>query len=142
MKLLHAVLFSALATTALATNIVIGYPPANKKIHAGQNLTVQVIQPGGIQGPIVVGLAVGIYTCGQEPCPPPSRSLGSPLYYGPYYPVQHRTKPFVFPYENFTVVVPSYVTKGRAQLNVALAGLFGADDIPSWEMVNQTLIVV
>ena len=45
MKLLSFVLFSILAAIALAQGIVIGYPPANKEIHPGQKLVVQVIQP-------------------------------------------------------------------------------------------------
>lgn len=45
MKLLIFTLFSTLTAIALAQGIVIGYPPANKYIHPGQNLTVQVVQP-------------------------------------------------------------------------------------------------
>ncbi|KAK2459499.1 hypothetical protein APHAL10511_008483 [Amanita phalloides] len=142
MNLLSAILFPALATIVLAESIVIGYPPANKKIHPGQKLTVQVVQPDSIEGPIVIGLAIGFSSCENGPCPPPSQSVGTAVYEGPYHPALHHTTPYTFPYENFTVVVPSYLTKGKAQLNVVLAGLFGAGDFPSWEAVNQTLIVV
>ena len=54
MKLLRFILFSTLAAVSLAQGIVIGYPPANKYIHPGQNLTVQVVQPVRIQLCIVV----------------------------------------------------------------------------------------
>jgi len=49
MKLLSVVLFATLAAFAVAQGIVIGYPPANKHIHPGQKLTVQVVQPVRIE---------------------------------------------------------------------------------------------
>jgi len=48
MKLLSVILFATLAAFAVAQGIVIGYPPANKQIHPGQKLTVQVVQPVGL----------------------------------------------------------------------------------------------
>ncbi|KAF8701706.1 hypothetical protein AX14_014465 [Amanita brunnescens Koide BX004] len=143
MKLLSLVLFSTLAAIALAQGILIGYPPANKDIHPGQHLTVQVVQPDSIEGPIIVGLAIGISSpcTTSQPCQPPSQSVGDDLYAGPFKPVLHQGQPGKF-YQNYTVQVPTFVGKGQAQLNVVLFGLFGAASFPDHEAVSTTLNVV
>jgi len=60
------------------------------------------------------------------------------LYAGPYKP-----KPHVDPghggrlYQNFTVYIPTFLSKGRAQLNVALAGFIGVGFLQS--LVNAII---
>ncbi|KAF8343367.1 hypothetical protein F5887DRAFT_1075924 [Amanita rubescens] len=142
MKLLSVILFSTLAAFAVAQGIVIRYPPANKYIHPVQNLTVQVVQPDSIIGPIIVGLAIGLEPCSAG-CQPANVSSGEiNLYVGPYKPVLHKQDPRGGFYQNFTVFIPSGIPKGKAHLNVALAGLIGASNSLIWETTSKTLNVV
>jgi len=78
-----------------------------------------------IQGPIIMGIAIGISSCSAQPCQPPIQSVGDELYAGPYKPVLHQQDPRGGFYQNFTVQIPTFLAKGKAQLNVVLAGLFG-----------------
>lgn len=139
---------------------MIGYPPANKYIHPGQNLTVQVVQPvrihlhivirnvystlsqDSIEGPIIVGLAIGISSpcTTSQPCQPPSKSVGDELYAGPYNPVLQPGQPGKF-YQNFTIQIPAVVTRGKAQLNVVLFGLFGVSFFLSLDEHHSLVLI-
>lgn len=79
-----------------------------------------------IEGPIILGLGIGISSpcTTSQPCQPPSQYMGDVLYAGPFKPVAHPGPPGGF-YQNFTVEIPTFVTKGKAQLNVILPGLIG-----------------
>ncbi|KAF8737035.1 hypothetical protein AX14_013568 [Amanita brunnescens Koide BX004] len=144
MKSFTSILFAffAFATVVFAQDVQIGYPPAGYKVKPGQHLTVEIDQPNSIQGSWNVGVAIGASTCasGNPTCLPASDGMNIVLYNGPYNPEQHTpSKPR---YQSFTVVVPSWFPKGPAQLNVAYAGLFGANAFPYFQTINQTLTVV
>ncbi|KAK2460444.1 hypothetical protein APHAL10511_007609 [Amanita phalloides] len=144
MKFFSSVLvtFFALATLVCAQDVYIGYPPAGKRVHPGEHLPVEIAQPISIQGSWNVGVAIGISSCvpdNNPPCQPASNGVGYVLYAGSYKPELHSRPPR---YQNFTVEIPTWYTKGPAQLNVAYAGLFGASAYPYFQAFNQTLVVV
>ena len=94
-------------------------------LHCRQKLMVySTLSQDSIEGPIIVGLAIGISSpcTTSQPCQPPSKSVGDELYAGPYNPVLRQPGKF---YQNFTIQIPAVVSKGKAQLNVVLFGLFG-----------------
>jgi hypothetical protein len=68
--------------------------------------------------------------------------VGDELYAGPYNPILQPGQPAKF-YQNFTVQIPAVVSKGKAQLNVVLFGLFGVsflvslDERPSLVLITS-----
>ncbi|KAM6491319.1 hypothetical protein JOM56_013558 [Amanita muscaria] len=139
-RLLNVIFVLSLAVMALAQSVEIGYPKAGKKIHPGQKLTVQIVQPDSIMGSWTLGIAIGIQSCADGPgCLPPTQVMGTVLYNGPFTPKPHPTMPY---YQNFTVTIPSGFTKGPAHLNVAYAALWGAAAYPYIQTLNETLTVV
>ncbi|KAF8638995.1 hypothetical protein AX17_001797 [Amanita inopinata Kibby_2008] len=140
MKILAIIPF-ALATAELAQSIVIGFPPPGGTIRAGRKFTIEIDQPISIQGPINVGIALGLNSCRRSPCPTPEQVMGRILFAGPFTPKPAAPGTHKPPHENFTVEVPHNFPKGPAQLNVAYFALFGAGPAPTLQLLNETLHV-
>ncbi|KAF8623297.1 hypothetical protein AX17_007469 [Amanita inopinata Kibby_2008] len=141
MRLLGVTSF-ALAVAGVAQSFLIGYPPPGAKIHTGRNFTVEIVVPNSIQGPIDVGIAIGLNPCGHNPCPGPQLAVGHVLYSGLFKARLPSSGPYKPPFENFTLEVPSTFPKGHAQLNVVYCGLFGAGPSPTLQFHNETLRVI
>ncbi|KAH0826866.1 hypothetical protein J3R83DRAFT_4404 [Lanmaoa asiatica] len=127
------------ATAVFAQGAVIGLPMAQQTVSAGDNLVVQVQRPNTLTGSEEVAVAIGLQSCPNRPCTPPSSFMGSILYNGPFDPVYH--EPYLPPYQNFTVQVPSSVATGTALIGVAHVTLIGAGLYPFLETLNQTIII-
>ena len=74
-----------------------------------------------IQGPIDVALIIGLQSCPSSPCVP--GNFGSILYNGPFDPQFHAGTQH--PYQNFSLTVPSFESKGTAVLSAVHVGLLG-----------------
>ncbi|KAJ6461078.1 hypothetical protein C8R45DRAFT_879278 [Mycena sanguinolenta] len=147
MKFLSSLALSALcAATALAQSVQIGAPAAGTTVSAGSNITVEIDRPDSLTASAEVAIVIGFLPCGgfASGCPPPSETLGTVLYNGPYdpefsAPVGGVNKP---PHQNFTVTIPSSASPGPAQLGVVHVALVGLSETPLFETLNITLNVV
>jgi len=72
-----------------------------------------------------VSVAIGIDPCSPSSCLPSNLILGRLLYSGSYNPRWDSNKPFVQPYQNFSVTVPTNIPKGWANVGVAHFALIG-----------------
>lgn len=70
-----------------------------------------------------MAVAIGIASCSSGSCHPADELMGSILYNGQFHPVYHESSQP--PYQNFTVIIPSSLASGEAQINVAHATLIG-----------------
>ncbi|KAJ5090205.1 hypothetical protein N7532_008889 [Penicillium argentinense] len=130
---------AALASVALAQNAGIGYPKEAQKLHAGDDVVVQVQRPNSLTGSTELSVAIGITSCVSSPCLSPEDTMGNILYHGDFKPSYHESS--APPYENFTVKVPSSLKNGKAQINVAHFALVGASNYPFLETLNRTVTI-
>ncbi|KAJ5441914.1 hypothetical protein N7445_004921 [Penicillium cf. griseofulvum] len=119
MKFLHSLAF---AGVALAQRAVIGLPKTGQTVARGDELIVQVQLPATASEYYEVAVAIGISDCTYG-CYDASEQLGSIVYNGPFDPVYHET--YLPPYQNFTVTVPTWLSAGTGQFNVAHFSLVG-----------------
>ena len=134
------------ATAVFAQSAFIGLPAYNQTASPGSNIIVQVQRPVGLAtlhlpperitdyalcfvsqnsltGSEEVAVVIGLQSCPDRPCTPPSGFMGTILYNGPFSPVYHET--YLPPYQNFTVQVPSSFGAGTALIGVAHVTLIG-----------------
>ncbi|KIK57586.1 hypothetical protein GYMLUDRAFT_172600 [Collybiopsis luxurians FD-317 M1] len=145
MKFAPLTLFStvlAVVSTSLAQNTVIGSPLQGASVSAGSNFTVRIDRPDTLSGSEEVAVVIGLWSCGNNPCPGPTNILGSILYNGPYKPQFSDPSDGLPPHENFTVAIPSGFTQGRAQLGVVHVALGGAGLAPFMQTMNSTVNIV
>ncbi|KAF8885679.1 hypothetical protein CPB84DRAFT_1788127 [Gymnopilus junonius] len=128
-------------TTVLSQTIAIGYPQDGASVTPGSNITVEVDRPDTLSGSQEVAVVIGINSCRNTTCIPPDEILGSILYDGGYNPQFTSNAPFKPPHQNFTVTIPSFLAKGRAQLAVFHVSLIGAGFAPFTEIKNITVNV-
>jgi hypothetical protein len=78
-----------------------------------------------------VAIVIGLQSCVSNLCAEyaPGDYLGSLLYSGPFNPQYAAGQAQLPPHQNFTVTVPSYISKGAARLSVAHWSLFGVSPI-------------
>ncbi|KAG9313272.1 hypothetical protein JVU11DRAFT_5576 [Chiua virens] len=127
------------AAAAFAQNADIGLPTYNQTVSPGDALTVQVQRPNSLTGSEEVAVVIGLQSCPNRPCTPPSDFMGSILYNGPFDPQYHEE--YLPPYQNFTVQVPSSFTTGAALVGVTHVTLIGAGLYPYLETLNQTITI-
>jgi hypothetical protein len=74
-----------------------------------------------------VAIVIGLQSCVSNLCADfaPSDYLGSLLYSGPFNPQYAAGQAQKPPHQNFTVTVPSYISKGAARVSVAHWSLIG-----------------
>ncbi|KAE8350551.1 hypothetical protein BDV28DRAFT_150835 [Aspergillus coremiiformis] len=131
---------AVLAATVSAQTVNLTVPAPGQQITAGQDLVVQIQRPTAATGSMEVAVVIGMASCAAEACWPPSSSMGSILYSGPYDP-EYRD-PMQSPFQNFTVKVPDNLAKGPAQVNVAHMTIIGASAAPFMETRNQSVVIV
>lgn len=112
-----------LVGVALAQTAQIGLPSAGQRLSKGSDVVIQVQRPNTITGSTEMAVAIGISSCATQACIPSDEYMGIILYNGPFKPEYHESA--LPPYQNFTVKVPSDLTAGNAQINVAHATLIG-----------------
>ncbi|CCM05439.1 uncharacterized protein FIBRA_07658 [Fibroporia radiculosa] len=131
------------AASAVAQQIAIAIPATNDTVSAGSNITVQVIKPDSLTGSTEVGIAISLKSCASYPggCAVVdiSQALGDILYTGLYDP-EYRSGEW-YPFQNFTVQVPSGFPSGQAALGVTQLALVGAGPYPYTQVTNQTINV-
>ncbi|KAJ5669426.1 hypothetical protein N7462_010496 [Penicillium macrosclerotiorum] len=132
--------FAMFAGVAFAQRAQIGLPTAGQQLTKGNDVIVQVQRPNSLTGSTELVVAIGISSCGSEPCKPADEVMGTILYNGDFKPEYHESSQP--PYQNVTVNIPSSFTEGNAQVNVAHATLMGAGPYPYLEILNQTVVVV
>ncbi|KAN0077999.1 hypothetical protein V8E55_010056 [Tylopilus felleus] len=138
LKFLFALFLFAAAT--FAQSVDIGLPTYNQTVNAGSNLIVQVQRPNFLSSSEEVAIVIGLRSCLNRPCIPPSSYMGTILYNGPFDPQYHEV--YLQPYQNFTVQVPGSFTKGTALIGVAHVALIGAGFYPFLQTLNQTITIV
>jgi len=138
-----------IAGLSLAQRIAIGAPADGTSVAAGSNFTVEVDRPNSLTGSQEIAVVIGLSSCANRPggnCASLNASdvLGSILHSGPYTPQYQSVsgQGFKPPYQNFSVQVPSTMTKGLASLTVTHLSLVGAGPFPFLETQNITLNVV
>jgi hypothetical protein len=132
----------AAASTSLAQNVVIGAPTMGSSVTAGSSFTARVDRPDTLSGSEEVAVVIGLWSCGNNPCPGPSNIMGTILYKGAYNPQFSEPSDGLPPHENFSVAIPATFTKGRAQLGVVHVALGGAGLAPFMQTLNTTVNVV
>ncbi|KAJ6629323.1 hypothetical protein B0H10DRAFT_1776580 [Mycena sp. CBHHK59/15] len=143
MKFLSLALGALCATTAFAQRVAIGAPADGASVTAGSNITVEVDRPDTLSSSVEVAIVIGFNSCASRPCLPPSETIGTLLYNGPYDPEFHTNVSFSKPpHQNFTVTIPASAPNGEAQLSVTHFSLIGASLGPFLEILNITLNVV
>jgi len=130
---------SLFATAAFAQNAALGAPMFNQTVSPGSDLIVQVQRPNSLTGSEEVAVVIGLQSCPNRPCIPPSDLLGDILYNGPFKPVYHEV--YLPPYQNFTVQIPSTFSAGTALIGVAHVTLVGAGLYPYLETLNRTITI-
>jgi hypothetical protein len=128
-----------LVTVAFAQSADIGLPIYNQAVSAGSDLIVQVQRPNSLTGSEEVAVVIGLQSCPNRPCTPPSSFMGTILYNGPFNPQYHEY--YLPPYQNFTVQVPASISAGTALIGVAHVTLIGAGLYPFLETLNQTITI-
>ncbi|KAF8442064.1 hypothetical protein L210DRAFT_3398358 [Boletus edulis BED1] len=129
---------SLFATATFAQNAALGLPMFNQTVNPGSDLIVQVQRPNSLTGSEEVAVVIGLQSCSNRPCTPPSDFLGNILYNGPFKPQYHEQ--YLPPYQNFTVQIPS-TASGTALIGVAHITLVGAGLYPYLETLNQTITI-
>ena len=81
------------------------------------------VSQNSLTGSEEVAIVIGLQSCSSGPCMPPSSIMGTILYNGPFTPVYH--EPYLAPYQNFTVEVPSSFETGTALIGVVHVTLIG-----------------
>ncbi|KAH9480686.1 hypothetical protein JR316_0007286 [Psilocybe cubensis] len=129
--------------SAYAQGAVLSYPRDGDKFHAGSKFTVEVDRPNSLSGSTEVGVVIAVNSCNNGPCAPPTAILGQILYNGPFNPqYQASAVGYQTPGQNFSVTLPSDISKGPASLNVFHVALIGAGRaIPLTQTLNTTIIV-
>ncbi|TFY62014.1 hypothetical protein EVJ58_g4139 [Rhodofomes roseus] len=133
----------ALALAAAAQNINIALPEALVTVNPGDNITVQVIKPNSLTGSTEVGIAICLKSCtgytGGCDAVDTTEALGSVLLTSSWAPVYHPDE--WYPYQNFTVTVPTSFQSGQAILTATHFALLGAGPYPYTDTANQTINV-
>ncbi|KIM40879.1 hypothetical protein M413DRAFT_72371 [Hebeloma cylindrosporum] len=138
---LASLISSLLIGTAVSQGIAIGFPKDGASVAAGSRITVEVDRPDTLTGSTEVAIAIGINSCHNMACIPSGDVFGSILYNGPYNPQFQTGATFKPPHQNFTVLVPSSIAKGPAQLGVLHVSLVGAGPQPFTQVLNITLVI-
>ncbi|KAF4772079.1 hypothetical protein HAV15_004870 [Penicillium sp. str.  len=85
-------------------------------------LGVQIAK-NSLTGSTEIAVVIGISTCASTACPPAGEVMGTILYHGGFDPQYHEASQL--PYQNFTVTVPTLITAGNGQINIANVVLVG-----------------
>ncbi|KLO10767.1 hypothetical protein SCHPADRAFT_502195 [Schizopora paradoxa] len=141
MKTIFAVV--ALAASAFAQTVNIGFPLPGQNISAGSSVNVQVEEGRQLDALTEIGIAVTLQHCQQNPCEDVSEDLGTIFFAGPFQP-QNFQPPASSgePYQNFTVNIPSSFAKGPAVFSVPHAALFGLGPEFFTQISNVTVNIV
>ncbi|CAI7613009.1 unnamed protein product [Penicillium viridicatum] len=122
------------AGISLAHNSIIGIPTAGQKLTKGSSVVIQLERPNSLTGSTEIDVVIGISTRASTACPPAGEVMGTILYHGGFDPQYHEaSQP---PYQNFTVTVPTLITAGNGQINIANVVLVGAATFPYLETLN------
>ncbi|KAL4076388.1 hypothetical protein J3A83DRAFT_2191058 [Scleroderma citrinum] len=139
MKLfMFALVVAAAIASVLGQTIELGYPTNGAVLKVGQNFTVQVVQPGSIASVIQIGIALAVDNCNNGVCPQPTDQLGDVLYAGQWTPTGHAQGGF---YQNFTVQISEYMTKGPAIFTLTHFCLLGGGPVPFTEFRNASVTI-
>ncbi|KAJ5726754.1 uncharacterized protein N7483_008111 [Penicillium malachiteum] len=134
------VALAAFAGVALAQSTSIALPKAGDTVAAGSDLVVQIQRPDTLTGSDEIVVAIGMVSCpGETTCPSAGEALGNLLYHGSFDP-DFGTGSY-YPYENFTITVPSSFAAGNAQVNVAHLSTYGASGETLYETYDQTVVI-
>jgi len=135
--------FVALASSAFAQRVAIGFPVPGQNIPAGSSINVQVQEGASLSSSTEIGIAVTLQHCQQNPCEDLSQDLGTVFYAGAYQP-QRFDPPSASgaPYQNFTVNIPQGFQKGPAVFSVPHSNLVGAGPSLSTEIVTVSVNIV
>lgn len=147
---LASLISSLLIGSAVSQRIAIGFPKDGASVAAGSHITVEIDRPVSsllhiirkpmtdytpphwqdtLTGSTEVAVAIGINSCHNTACIPSSDVFGSILYNGPYNPQFQMGVSSKPPHQNFTVLVPSSIEKGPAQLGVFHVSLIGVSPL-------------
>ncbi|KAL4878090.1 hypothetical protein BJY04DRAFT_196705 [Aspergillus karnatakaensis] len=131
----------ALASIAAAQNVFITSPEPGTEVAAGDEIVVQLIQPGSQSSYSNIGIAIGLQPCPDpnEFCYPASSVLGWTLYAGSFNPIYN---PVGSPWQNFTVTIPERTPAGLAIIGVAHAALVGVMGNPSIATTSVEVTIV
>ncbi|KAJ6032725.1 hypothetical protein N7540_003457 [Penicillium herquei] len=133
------VALAAFAGVALAQSTNIALPKAGTTVAAGSDLVVQIERPDTLTGSDEIAVAIGMVSCPSGTCPSAGEALGTLLYHGAFDP-EFNTGSY-YPYENFTITVPSTFAAGNAQVNVAHLSTYGASGETLYETYDQTVVI-
>ncbi|KAF7768384.1 hypothetical protein Agabi119p4_7627 [Agaricus bisporus var. burnettii] len=134
-------LLACLTAAASAQRVLIGSPPDQANLSAGQNTTIQIVLPNFQSSSQEVAVVLGITSCAAAPCPAPADTMGRILYSGHFNPQRHPEMPAMQAYQNFTVFLPENLPKGAAQINVYHVALIGAGLMPWNETLSTTALI-
>ncbi|KAH9857114.1 hypothetical protein C2E23DRAFT_856622 [Lenzites betulinus] len=137
-----ALVFLALAGSAMAQSIALFAPAANTAVAAGSDLLVDIEKLPGLSGPTDVSVAIGLRSCGND-CSTivPANGLGQLLFQGYYKPQLTPGSGSSAGFQNYTVHIPVSAPKGPAALIVAHFFLGGAALAPGFEVVSTNIVV-
>ncbi|KAG2048421.1 hypothetical protein BDR06DRAFT_1072537 [Suillus hirtellus] len=134
--------FAAGISTTLAQTIELGFSQNGDNFCPGQEVTTRLfnqLESIMIASTIQVDIALGIDDCENSSCPDPADGLGSYLYVGPWTPESYGP-PYTYGYyQNFTMTIPSYLTKGPAIFMITHFYLIGVDWYLFLEFRNTTV---
>ncbi|KAF8838564.1 hypothetical protein BDN67DRAFT_954823 [Paxillus ammoniavirescens] len=130
-----ALSLALLAGSALAQSTQLTLPAPYSTLIPGNNATVRVGMGGYPENIDVVAMVIGLAACYDGECFPPTDTMGTILYQGPYNPVRGQY------YEDFTVTVPKYFLPGKAALNVINFFMVGASYVPNVHFLNETVYI-
>ncbi|KAG1899998.1 uncharacterized protein F5891DRAFT_1173349 [Suillus fuscotomentosus] len=135
--------FAAGISATLAQTIELGFPQNGDNFCPGQEATTRLFNRWeSVASTVQVGIALGIDDCENGLWPDPADGLGFVLYAGPWTPESHGP-PYAYGYyQNFTVTILSYLTKGPAIFTLTHFCLIGADWYLFLEFRNVTVKVV
>ncbi|KIJ13019.1 hypothetical protein PAXINDRAFT_117585 [Paxillus involutus ATCC 200175] len=130
-----ALSLALLAGSALAQSTQLTLPAPYSTLIPGDNVTVRVGMGGYPENIDVVAMVIGLAACYDSECFPPTDTMGTILYQGPYKPVSGQY------YEDFTVTVPKTFIPGKAALNVINFFMVGASYQPNVQYLNETVFI-
>ncbi|KAF8834567.1 hypothetical protein BDN67DRAFT_563103 [Paxillus ammoniavirescens] len=132
-----AAILAFTVASSFGQTIELGYPTNGAVLKRGKNFTAEVILPISMASCIQVGIALAVDSCSNGVCPQPQSQLGDVLYAGPWNPVT--AKPGYGYYQDFTVQIPAYMTKGPAIFTLTHLCLLGAGPVPFLEYRNASV---
>ncbi|KIK93216.1 hypothetical protein PAXRUDRAFT_829179 [Paxillus rubicundulus Ve08.2h10] len=130
-----ALSLALLAGSALAQSTQLVLPAPYSTFIPGKNATIRVGMGGYPENIDVVAMVIGLAACYDSDCFPPTETMGTILYQGPYRPVSGKY------YKDFTVMIPKSFIPGKAALNVINFFMVGASFQPHVHFLNETVFV-